>query len=441
MTYIILIVLIILMLIGLYIRDKDIFSPAFLSLLAFLGAFVFSFIGIFSWNDRVSLSPEVMYILLVGLLSFLIGAKLVKLFLGKKQGFLEEKKVYSEIKIEKWKIVLSCLFIVATIVLMFLEIKRICSYFGYNSSNLANLLSFYRSKSILYTNEISSATVEMNFFVKQMHKVSLVLGILFIYAFCNNFFSKNRNYSLILPVIFSMGESILTSGRSLLMRLILIFILCIMYFKVKKDGKIKFKTIATAAVSVVLVLLVFYIMLPLLGRNAGVDFVKYISFYFGCGIPSFDIFLENYPTHIGYIGEETFTGVYLLLNKFNVLDFTRIASYGWETIGGMHSNIYTSLKAYFFDFGILGVVILQLIFGFLTTLYYSLSKKCNKRIFMFIYFFYIYIFIEQIRAEQFYALISSTTVSQLLIILVVYYLLYKFDKVKLKGIFNKILKK
>lgn len=45
------------------------------------------------------------------------------------------------------------LFILATILLMILEIKRICNYFGVNSDNISSLLSFYRSKGVLYSNE------------------------------------------------------------------------------------------------------------------------------------------------------------------------------------------------------------------------------------------------------------------------------------------------
>ena len=431
MTYIYLIIILSILLLYVYINEKDIFSPIFLSLLALLGAFTLAFIGTFTWNTQKEMSMQLVLIFLIGILSFTIGAQIAQKMSIKKK--LNKNIKNKEIKIDKWKVIMSSIFIISTIVLMILEIKRICSYFGYSSNNISKLLSYYRSKSILYSNEISTKTADINFIIKQMHKTSVVIGVLFIYAFCNNFFMNKKNYYLVLPIVLSMIESLLTSGRSLFMKLIIIFLLCFLYFKIKKDKQINKKTIIYGAISIISILLIFYIMLPLLGRSTNISFIKYITFYFSCGIPSFDLFLTKIPEHAGYIGEETFTGLYLLLNKF-----TRVSSYGWETIGGMHSNIYTSLKAYYYDFGYIGVCILQLLFGFLSTIYYNFSKSNKNIIFLVIYFYYIYIFIEQIRAEQFYYLISSTTISILLIIIVMYYLLYKFNKKNNKELINKI---
>ncbi len=436
MTYIYLIIILSILMIYIYLNEKDVFSPIFLSLLAFFGAFTLAFIGTFTWNTQKEMSMQLVLIFLIGILSFTIGAQIAQKISNKKK--VNKTITNKELRIENWKVLLSSIFIITTIVFMVLEIKRICNYFGYNSNNISNLLSYYRSKGILYSNEISSKTADINFIIKQMHKTSVVIGVLFTYAFCNNFFMKKKNYILLIPIVLSMTESLLTSGRSLFMRLILIFLFCFLYFKIKKDKQINKKTIIYGIISVIAILLVFYIMLPLLGRSTDISFIKYITFYFSCGIPSFDLFLTKIPVHTGYLGEETFTGLYLLLNKFHIVNFTRIASYGWETIGGMHSNIYTSLKAYYYDFGYIGVSILQMLFGFLSTIYYNFSKSNKNIIFLVIYFYYIYIFIEQIRAEQFYYLISSTTISILLIIIVMYYLLYKFNKKNNKELINKI---
>lgn len=436
MTYIYIIIILTILLIYFFYIEKDILSPVILSLLSFLGAFILAFIGTCTWNNQKELSMQLVIIFLIGILSFTLGVKAAsKIY---KNRISNKSLKVKEIKIENWKIVLSCIFLLTTIVLMIAEIKRVCNYFGYNSNNISSLLSYYRSKGVLYANEISSKTVEINFIVKQMHKTSVVIGVLFIYAFCNNLFINKKNYFLLIPILLSMMESLLTSGRSLFMRLIMIFVLGALFFYLKKKQKVNMKTILFLTIILVSILLLFYLMLPLLGRKTNIGFIKYISFYFGCGIPSFNLFLSNIPNHIGYIGEETFTGLYQLLNKFHILNFERIASYGWKSFDGMNSNIYTSLKAYYFDFGYIGVFILQFIFGLLATLYYNYSKNNKNILFLVIYFYYIYIFVEQIRAEQFYGLLSSTTVSHLLIIIVMYYFLYKFNKKNNKELVKKV---
>ena len=107
----------------------------------------------------------------------------------------------------------------------------------------------------------------------------------------------------------------------------------------------------------------------------------------------------------------------------------------------MKSNVYTSLKAYYFDFGCFGIFVLQFIFGLVSTLYYNYAKNCKNVLPLVIYFYYICIFIEQIRAEQFFGLISSTTISNLLILLVMYYFLYKYSKKDYKILKKKMKKK
>ena len=224
MTYIYLIIILSILLLYVYINEKDIFSPIFLSLLALLGAFTLAFIGTFTWNTQKEMSMQLVLIFLIGILSFTIGAQIAQKMSIKKK--LNKNIKNKEIKIDKWKVIMSSIFIISTIVLMILEIKRICSYFGYSSNNISKLLSYYRSKSILYSNEISTKTADINFIIKQMHKTSVVIGVLFIYAFCNNFFMNKKNYYLVLPIVLSMIESLLTSGRSLFMKLIIIFLLC-----------------------------------------------------------------------------------------------------------------------------------------------------------------------------------------------------------------------
>lgn len=423
MTYIFLASILLILIIYVYKSEKDIFSPLFLSLIAFFFAFLLAFIGTFTWNTQKEISLQLISIFLIGILSFTIGSRVVQRITKNK--LPNRKNTISEIKIEKWKIILSSIFIIITIILMIMEIKKVCNFFGFNSNNISDLLSYYRSKGVLYSNEISSKTADINFIVKQMHKVSIIIGILLTYAFCNNFFINKKNYFLLVPITLAILSALLTSGRSLFIRLILIFLMCFLYFKIKKDNGINQKTIIYSTISIILIIVLFYTMLPLLGRSTNVGFIKYITFYFSCGIPSFDLFLTQLPPHVGYVGEETFTGLYLLLDKFHVLNFTRIASYRWQVIGGMSSNIYTSLKAYYYDFGYIGVFVLQMFFGILTTMYYNFSKNNKNNIFLIIYFYYIYIFIEQVRAEQFYGLISSTTVSHLLILIIMYRLLYK----------------
>ena len=85
MTYIYLIIILSILLLYVYINEKDIFSPIFLSLLALLGAFTLAFIGTFTWNTQKEMSMQLVLIFLIGILSFTIGAQIAqKMSLKKK---------------------------------------------------------------------------------------------------------------------------------------------------------------------------------------------------------------------------------------------------------------------------------------------------------------------------------------------------------------------
>ena len=115
MTYIYLIIILSILLLYVYLNEKDIFSPLFLSLLAFLGAFVLALIGTFSWNTQKEMSMQLVLIFLIGILSFTVGAQIAQR-ISNKNKIVKNIKT-KEIKIEKWKIVISSIFIISTIIL------------------------------------------------------------------------------------------------------------------------------------------------------------------------------------------------------------------------------------------------------------------------------------------------------------------------------------
>lgn len=411
-----------------FIFKKDILSPAFISCIMFEISTILSVIGKFSWNDEKSLSIQTILIIVVGLLSFILGEWTFKKYFIKKKEKYDKNGLLSNIKISNYKYILMYFFVVATIVLLILELVRICRFYGCNTYNISEMLNFYRHKSVLYENVLSKDHTDINFFVKQMHKVCVVICVINIYIFINNFFykdDKKKNFiqSLIL-IILCLIESLLTSGRALLMHYLICILFLFVFFARKKYklSNIKIAIYSLSFISVMIIL--FYCIAPLMGRGTSGGMIEYISFYFGTTIPSLNRFITDLPKHSMYIGEETFPGIYLILNKMNIIPYTRNSAYGWQIFAnGAGSNVYTAFRAYYFDFSWLGLIICQFIFGFFMNKLYSLKEK--DRIYLIIYSFYFYILIEQIRAEQFFNIISSTTVAYLFLFIILCKFVFK----------------
>lgn len=447
MTYILLIIVCLLMLLFTYLKNrKDLLSPSILSIIFYTMAIFLAFIGCFSWNTEKQLSIKTIVIIVVGIVSFIIGEVVQKKISGKinkitnKEETKIQKKEKKTIDISWKKVIIVSLFIILTMILMIIQIKKVCNSLGYDSNNIFKLLSYYRHKGTLFGNSITNKN-DINFIVKQMSKICVVIGIIFSYVYARQYYYSEKFKKiniLLIPIVLSMFETLLTSGRALFMKIAVAFLFMIVfYYYKKKKQKIEFKDIIKILIVLLILIVIFYTILPLVGRKTSANFIEYITFYLGCGIPSLNVFINNLPIHSTWIGEETFQGIYVLLNKFDIIDFTRNTAYGWSYFSGLGSNIYTSFRAYYFDFGWFGLIICQFIFGYISSLFYSYVKKNDYGIQVPIYAYYVCMYIEQIRAEQFFGLISSTTISYLIYFLLVYMIvidknLIKKLKLKLK---------
>lgn len=434
-----LLILIAFTLLSYHLFKKDILSPSFITCLCFSFSCLLSIVGIFSWNN-VILENKIYWIFAIGLSAFIFGEYLIKkIYEGNKKEVKRKNLSFIDIKIQNWKVWFTIIFIIITIILLLLEIKRICIYYGFDSSNISKMLGFYRTKTLLYSTDLLEHGTDIHFIVKQMKKVMDIVCVFFMYFTIRSFMHKDSIKKTILyltPVILSMLGTLLTSGgRSILMHMIVAFILMTLFLLlIEKKIKINKKRISLLSFIIAVVMLIFYLMLPLLGRDTDRGFLEYISFYLGTPIPSFQLFL-NQTTIDLKMGAETFSSISYVLYRLGIIDNLAIGSKEWVNIGGLGSNVYTSLRVYFSDFGFIGTFILQFIFGFIISGIYNIIKNKKNTLLLIIYCYYSYILVDQIRDEQFYSLLSTATIAYLILFVAIYYIYFYLD---IKKIYNKL---
>lgn len=428
-TYIILITILMgLMISAAFLTKKDFLSPSFLSCAFFMCSAILGVIGLGTWNNIDSLSFKLIFIIFIGLVAFILGEFLQRKIIEKK--LKKDEEIKDEyIKVGKIKYVLTMLFIILTTILLILGIKKVCNYYEFNGS-LSSMLNFYRMQTSLYSD---GPIVDINFIVKQMQKVCEVICIYYIFILINNFFIKKekKDIWLLAPVFLCMAQSLLTTGRVVLMRFFIfaIYIFIFYYIKYNKDNsKLWLKILKIATIGIACATSVFYLMIPLLGREKNTEPIEYVSFYMGTTIPSFEFTLNNPTEKNEYWGRETFDGAYKSIDKFKILELPKDKGYIWIDFLGYRSNVYTSLRAYYNDFGIIGVIICQMVFGLVFSWLYQKSKS-NKLILIW-YANYVYILIEQIRAEQFFNLISINCLIYTILI-IAFYAFFNTDSEKL----------
>ena len=442
--YLFLIIILLLLAFFVYKKfDEDILSPSVISLLMFSFCTFFAWLGTFSWNTE-KLSFFTIFIIVSGLISFVFGEYVVrKKYNNSKVNNIKSIKI---IKIENYKFYLTIFGILLTITLLILEIKRICNYYDFYSNNLGELLSFYRTKIGLFSTDLAKDNIDINFIVKQFKKICDVLLVIYMYIVVNNIFAKDKLKRILIysiPIILCLFVTLLNSGRSIMMHMIVaLFMLIFIIYRNKNsnDKKISRKIFGYSFLAIGLSLIIFCVVLPIVGRSMGSNIYDYLTFYIGTSIPSLNRFLANVPIHGPYIGNETFSGIYYVLNKLNIIEYLKAGSLEWTYFGSDASNVYTSFRRYFFDFGYIGVIILQFLFGYLMSMFYlKVKNNNNNKYFLIIYVFFAYVLIDQIRDEQFFTLISSATLAYLLLIVFFVWFFMDFNTKKFLEDIKKVL--
>ena len=436
MTYIILLAILIAILIFAFIYFKnDILSPTVVSTAMYVFSAILAFLGLSSWNNAKTLPIKIIIILSSAMLAFFIGEilarKLYKKFDNPQKKEKKQKDEVKVVKVNKFIYLGTIAFIIITMICLVLEIKRICNYYNFDSNSIPKLLAFYRTKIGLFSTALARDNVDIHFIIKQMKKTCDVLCVIWMYIFFNNSSEKNfkKNILNLIPIVLCLLCTLLTSGRSLMMHMIVSFLMMYLITRVtstKKKDIIKFaKIIGICGAGA---LLAFYFILPMTGRKTNANAFDYITFYLGTPIPSFSKTIDKIEPFKNKFGEDTFSGVYYTLNKLNIIDHQKPASHEWTNFKMFNSNVYTSIRSFYKDFGIPGVIVCQMIFGFIVSLLYLRIKDKKEPFAIIVYSYYAYVLIDQIRDEQFFSLISSATVAYILIMTVLFIFFIKQEE-------------
>ena len=186
-----------------------------------------------------------------------------------------------------------------------------------------------------------------------------------------------------MPVVMFCVCSILTGGRNPLLQLLVAALM--MYYLLKKkiqgysrkfNRKFTFKLLSI----VVIVLIAFSNMRFLVGRTNTLNTFDYLAMYIGAPIKLFDMFIQNPPSKVHELfGQETFINLWTWLGTFTHDSRMTglIMNKEFRTFNGLQlGNVYTAFREYYFDFGIVGVIILPFIHSvFFTTFYQKISQN------------------------------------------------------------------
>ncbi|EOI57113.1 O-antigen polymerase [Enterococcus gilvus] len=408
------------------ITKNDIFRPSLLMLSVFAISTFFAVLNIYNWNIKYSF--KAFAIMLLGFLMAVLADYLMFFFY--KNYHSKEQKLQIMV-IDNWKILLVILLDLITIFLYYQEIKRLATLGGYIDG--ANLLWHFRNVTSY------EAEASLNGLVSLLIKIVDAFGYVFTFAFIQNFLSKEislkKYFAYVIPIVLFAIKVLMGSGRQELLRWVAfsLVVSCILFqYQTGWSKNISLKYIKRAFVLVPVVLVLFYLATNVIGRETTRTFFQYISTYAGGSIQHFNQYIIDPPLVVeNHFGAETFPGVYSLLNRFDLTNYTRSVHLEMRQLGITQGNIYTFFRRPYHDFGLIVMCMMTFFIILFFSGWYSsfkkrvLNRKTNYSIIC--YGFLIYWVVLSSIENYTIGIVSLGTVVTLIVIKCVYTFLFGFS--------------
>lgn len=196
-----------------------------------------------------------------------------------------------------------------------------------------------------------------------------------------------------LMVLLSLFSSMLGTGRTFLIKYI-VFLFAVIYylhFFKEKVKRFSFNKMAGTIKKMVFAVVIFFVLFQLMGittnKTGNRSTVDMLYQYSGSAVVALDRSIENYEYDGRFFGEESFYGLYGFLNALGADIPNEILHLPFVDVGeGQRTNIYTSLRTYLYDFGYLGMYIVQLLLGVVSAVMYAILYRMDGQpIYMLVY--------------------------------------------------------
>lgn len=403
----------------------DFFQPSCLVSASYIISILCAYINKDIWKYTYHI--ETIGVIAIGLFAFWIVNFIC--FLNRKRTicFKSNKNNLKKIKVNRYVFVMVIAFQFITLALYYKEVTRIAG----SMTDFSTLMNSFRIKTS-YDMEDSVSGI-----VGQMAKISFVSAQIFVLIFINNIIvgKEKWDFFYFLPIVIYFVQALLTGGRFNILVLICECFCIFNIFWKKKNGWKKtlgFRTVLKIILIICIVFMGFYWSRILVGRNNETDFITYIASYVGGSIPLFDMFLKNPPDSSALWGKETFYGLLKNIRQLGLIDFEpyRIHLEFRYSNGVNIGNVYTAFRSNIYDFGICGMLFLQMLWSGLLSSWYNRFHRNFNYISALFYSMIDYTLCFHSINDLFYPNVVS--IGQLITFLMAYIVYYCVAKIKIK---------
>ena len=367
----------------------ELFSPSSILLLGLIASIALAIIGLSSWNDVV-LSSETIAIVIIGECAFVIGtvavvklpsvSKLLQKEMGQRQELLSGSSHDSKVFLERCAIL--GVVLIFAIILRIYETYQIADSLGITGTSLFEIAKEVRDQyAVFLSSDSIKVGVGYSMFERQLEKFVTAIG--FASAFLlGRFVSRAHDnvrglFAILVLLALCVLNTLLTGGRGIIMLLAITAVasFAISAFNASGDHKkLALRLLVFCMVLGAIAAVVFYFLSFVVKRGAGSGLIEYISFYFGCSVPSLERLVEAGATTGAAPGIYTFYYLAAFLYKIGLIADFPSYSLAWVQLGSHSSNVFTCFARYYVDFGIGGVIVLSALSGAILSFIYNLAR-------------------------------------------------------------------
>lgn len=371
MNILFLIILILLTCYAYKISGKDILSPWFILCAMFLSVLIVVLLNTSKWE-----------VTFYGYPVFLIICSLVMWGIGGGIGDLGKKRVKQNKSIKFYHRLQgyypSFLFCIISFVSAVLYSLMQLQGINFNSGITVGIRQ-------IYENAINNQGGR--FIQNQLFEIVAALGYLSIYRLLVKAFILKKEdhlsyFVLAVPVFIFIYVTAIRTDRNIFIRAcIYTAVLWIFFLRQRHMKNLNLKIIKRLALMLVVALVIFYGLGKV--KQYKSSFFDSMSIYGGSGLYNLNLYINKYPSGIQNSGDSatfyTIKNVFARLGFIEKSSFERIDEFiSFETNNGFFysSNVYTALKTYYYDYGILGMLIFPFISGMLFEWFY---RQINQK--------------------------------------------------------------
>ncbi len=365
----------------------DIFSPVSIFCLMFLFSSFCAQYSSDNWN--FIMGAETFRVLLIGVLSFFIPSVLFRMLTKRKQEYLLEEGILSCIDEDSFCPECKVIEISSNKALLTVIVIAVCSavylFFLNNAvggESISRIASAYRNSLVDGTGK------QIPFIGRLMMLLVRAIANVLVCVVINNVLAtrnfRNKSIILLLCCLEYIVITLLSGERTSTLRFIGIIVLSFSILWQRNNyyrRLVNIKYVIISILGTTLLLYAFSAIRHFVGRSSQLDIFDYISMYAGGPIYSFNSFVTSY-TEPTFQGTRTFIG---LLNNLSRLGIGELASIHRDTVvikklGIYIGNVYTSFYDYYYDYGVIGMVLLVSSYSCFINALYNRAKYAENRV-------------------------------------------------------------